>query len=113
MDIRSSKERDDFWEAYRGCAEENRVPPDRSQFYMNYGPLVNSIHQMAINIPYDIYAGVPQFDLDVFWMFFLREEQVGIGATQIMKPKPGQGENYCRCLFLSFMKGSSSLPTGR
>jgi len=26
MDVRnSSKERDGFWEAYRGCAEENRV----------------------------------------------------------------------------------------
>ena len=25
MDVRNSKERDVFWEAYRGCAEENRV----------------------------------------------------------------------------------------
>jgi len=34
MDVRnSSEERDGFWEAYRGCAEENRVRPDRSGFY--------------------------------------------------------------------------------
>jgi len=25
-----------FWEAYRGCAEENRVPPDRSQHYLRW-----------------------------------------------------------------------------
>ena len=24
------EEQERFWEAYRGCAEENRVPPDRS-----------------------------------------------------------------------------------
>jgi hypothetical protein len=27
MDVRNSKEPDGFWEAYRGCAEENRVRP--------------------------------------------------------------------------------------
>jgi integron integrase len=37
MDVRnSSKERDVFWEAYRACAEENRVRPDRSPFYVNW-----------------------------------------------------------------------------
>jgi hypothetical protein len=36
MDIRNSKERDGFWEAYQGCAEENRVPPDRLPFYVNW-----------------------------------------------------------------------------
>jgi len=36
-DVRhSSKERDVFWEAYRGCAEENRVGPDRSPFYVKW-----------------------------------------------------------------------------
>lgn len=25
-----------FWEAYRGCAEENRVAPDRSRFYVKW-----------------------------------------------------------------------------
>ena len=25
-----------FWEAYRGCTEENRVPPDRSPFYVKW-----------------------------------------------------------------------------
>ena len=40
MGVRNSKERDRFWEAYRGCTEENRVRPDRSTFYVNtYGPL--------------------------------------------------------------------------
>jgi integrase len=28
MDVCNSKERDGFWEAYRGCAEENRVRPE-------------------------------------------------------------------------------------
>ena len=32
----SSKGCDGFWEAYRGCAEENRVRPDRSPFYVNW-----------------------------------------------------------------------------
>jgi hypothetical protein len=37
MDVRnSSKEPGGFWEAYRGCAEENRVPPDRLPFYVNW-----------------------------------------------------------------------------
>jgi len=36
MDVRNSKERDGFWEAYRGSAEENRVRPDRSPFYVNW-----------------------------------------------------------------------------
>ena len=36
MDSRNSKERDVFWEAYRGCAEENRVRPDRSPFYVKW-----------------------------------------------------------------------------
>jgi integron integrase len=36
MDVRNSKERDVFWEAYRGCAEENRVQPDRSPFYVKW-----------------------------------------------------------------------------
>jgi integron integrase len=36
MDIPNSKGRGGFWEAYRACAEENRVPPDRSQFYVNW-----------------------------------------------------------------------------
>jgi hypothetical protein len=33
MNTNNSRERDRFWEAYRGCAEENRVRPDRSPFY--------------------------------------------------------------------------------
>ena len=36
MDIHNSRERDRFWEAYRGCAEENSVPPDRSPFYVKW-----------------------------------------------------------------------------
>jgi hypothetical protein len=37
MDFRdSSKERKVFWEAYRACAEENGVRPDRSPFYVNW-----------------------------------------------------------------------------
>jgi len=36
MDIPKSKGRDSFWEAYRACAEENRVRPDRSPFYVNW-----------------------------------------------------------------------------
>jgi hypothetical protein len=36
MDIPNSRGRDVFWEAYQECAEENRVPPDRSQFYVNW-----------------------------------------------------------------------------
>ena len=36
MDVRNSKERDGFWEAYPGCAEENRVGTDRSPFYVKW-----------------------------------------------------------------------------
>ena len=37
MDVRNaSKEPGGFWEAYRACAEENRVRPDRSPFYVNW-----------------------------------------------------------------------------
>jgi hypothetical protein len=34
MDLSKTKERDVFWEAYRACAEEKRVGPDRSPFYV-------------------------------------------------------------------------------
>jgi len=30
MDIPNSRGRESFWEAYRACAEENKVRPDRS-----------------------------------------------------------------------------------
>jgi hypothetical protein len=36
MDIPKSESRHGFWEAYRACAEENRVRPDRSPFYVNW-----------------------------------------------------------------------------
>jgi hypothetical protein len=36
MDIPNSKGRDSFWEAYRACAEENRVASDRLPFYVNW-----------------------------------------------------------------------------
>ena len=36
MGLHNSKERERFWEAYRGCAEENRVRPDRSPFYVSW-----------------------------------------------------------------------------
>jgi integron integrase len=36
MDVHNTKERDRFWDAYRGCAEENRVRPDRSPFYVRW-----------------------------------------------------------------------------
>ena len=36
MDILDPRGRDSFWETYRACVEENRVRPDRSQFYMNW-----------------------------------------------------------------------------
>jgi hypothetical protein len=36
MDLSKPKERNVFWEAYRACAEENRVRPDRSPFYVNW-----------------------------------------------------------------------------
>jgi hypothetical protein len=36
MNIPNSKGQSGFWEAYRACAEENRVPPDRSPFYFNW-----------------------------------------------------------------------------
>jgi len=36
MDTHNTKERDRFWDAYRGCAEENRVRPDRSPFYVRW-----------------------------------------------------------------------------
>ena len=36
MNTHNSKERDGFWEAYRGCSEEHRVPPDRSPFYVRW-----------------------------------------------------------------------------
>jgi hypothetical protein len=36
METPNSKGRGGFWEAYQACAEENRVPPDRSPFYVNW-----------------------------------------------------------------------------
>ena len=36
METPDSKGYGGFWEAYRACAEENRVPPDRSPFYVNW-----------------------------------------------------------------------------
>jgi integron integrase len=36
MDLTKPKVSDGFWEAFRACAEENRVRPDRSPFYVNW-----------------------------------------------------------------------------
>ena len=36
VDIPNSRGRESFWEAYRACAEENRVAPDRLPFYVNW-----------------------------------------------------------------------------
>jgi hypothetical protein len=36
MDIPDPRGRGSFWEAYRACAEENRVRPDRSSFDVNW-----------------------------------------------------------------------------
>jgi hypothetical protein len=36
MDIPNSRGHNSFWEAYRACAEQNNVRPDRSQFYVNW-----------------------------------------------------------------------------
>ncbi len=36
METPNSKGRDAFRDAYRACAEENRVPPDRSPSYANW-----------------------------------------------------------------------------
>lgn len=36
MDSRDSAGQDQCWAAYRRCAEENRVPPDRSQYYLRW-----------------------------------------------------------------------------
>ncbi len=36
MDIHNSKWRSGFWEAYRACAEEDRVASDRLPFYVNW-----------------------------------------------------------------------------
>lgn len=36
METPNSKGQDGFWEAYLGCAEENRVRPDRSPFYVRW-----------------------------------------------------------------------------
>lgn len=45
METRNSKECNGFWEAYRGCAEENRVRPDRSPFYVRWVKDFESFHQ--------------------------------------------------------------------
>ena len=45
MDFHNSKERDLFWEAYRGCAEENRIRPDRSPFYVRWAKDFDSFLQ--------------------------------------------------------------------
>ena len=45
MDVHNSRERDRFWEAYRGCAEENRVRPDRSPFYVRWAKDFDSFLQ--------------------------------------------------------------------
>jgi len=49
MDIPNSKGRDGFWEAYRACAEENRVPLDRLPFYVNWAKtFVNFIPEKSL-----------------------------------------------------------------
>lgn len=45
MGFQNSSERDRFWEAYRGCAEENRVRPDRSPFYVRWAKEFDSFLQ--------------------------------------------------------------------
>jgi len=45
-----------FWEAYRGCTEENRVPPDRSGFYVRWVKDTHVLNRPGISVksPADI-----------------------------------------------------------
>jgi hypothetical protein len=47
MGSHDSRRQDEFWAAYRRCAEENRVPPDRSQSYLPWAKKFVGCHILA------------------------------------------------------------------
>jgi Phage integrase, N-terminal SAM-like domain len=90
MDIRNSKDRDVFWEAYRACTEENRVRPDRSPFYVRWGKDFDSF------LPDKSLKDRSRKDIEAF-LADLRKRQ-GIADWQVR-----QAEHALRILYEVFL----------
>jgi len=76
----SSKERKVFWEAYRACAEENGVRPDRSPFYVNWA------NDFANFLPEKSLEDRSTEDVETF-RHFLRQAQDKLFATHLLEAR--------------------------
>jgi integron integrase len=92
MDIPNSRGRESFWEAYRACAEENRVRPDRSPFYVNWA------RDFANFLPEKPLKERSGKDIEAF-LADLRKRR-GIGDWQVR-----QAEHALRILYEIFLPG--------
>ena len=80
MNTHNSKERSGFWEAYRGCAEENRVRPDRSPFHVNWAK------DFANFLPEKPLKDRSRKDVEAFRPF-LRQAQDKLFATHLLEAR--------------------------
>ena len=76
----SSKERKVFWEAYRACAEENGVRPDRSPFYVNWA------NDFANFLPGKALEDRSRKDVETL-RHFLRQAQDKLFATHLLEAR--------------------------
>jgi hypothetical protein len=106
MDFRNSKERDLFWEAFRGCAEENRVRPDRSPFYVKWAK------DFANFLPEKPLQNRSRNDIETFLADLVKRP--GVADWQVR-----QAEHALRILYENFLphyepeKHSAIAPVGK
>jgi len=94
MEDHDSRKQAAFWEAYRGCAEENRVPPDRSQFYLRW------VKEFVEFIPEKRLKARSGKDIEAFLAALGQRE--GIAQWQVR-----QAEHALRILYELFLPGYS------
>jgi len=92
MDTRNSKGRSGFWEAYRACAEENRVASDRLPFFVNWAKT------FANFLPRKPLKDRSGKDIEAF-LADLRERR-GIADWQVR-----QAEHALKILYENFLPG--------
>jgi integron integrase len=90
MDNPNFRGRDSFWEAYRACTEENRVRPDRAQFYVNWAK------DFANFLPEKLLKDRSRKDVEAF-LASLGKRQ-GIAEWQVR-----QAEHALRILYENFL----------
>ena len=94
MEDQDSRKQAAFWEAYRMCAEGNRVPSDRSQFYLRW------VKEFVEFIPEKRLKARSGKDIEAFLAAL--GERIGVAQWQVR-----QANHALRILYEIFLPGYS------